>query len=1440
MSAGDEGGAKPAASKEEDKHQLNPTPKGGKKVHSKPVKIGFLDVEEGTLLRKRFKNKFCLLTDNRELEWYRRQEDQVERKVQGSVKNLDECSVDEYDGEYLGSSCCFTVKVHGKTFTFGAANDMERINWMVEILKLRTIQFIIDLLNHPRLSRHAAYALCNQAGNKKGDVQTDIVTLGGVDGLIAIVNEYVSEDELSAESDDLLKSIYYAVQKLAENEKNKKRIGKHMSHFFAVLVNDKKPDYWRGFAAQCIVKCIENDVNKKLLRGVKGIEKLAHTLTGERAKEPLLKDVCKALLMLCQDAESRVTVGKQLDVFVEALGTVPNPVKPIVVSVIIASMESEEVLQDVIAHQQVIPRLITLLVSPSKEVQEAVSKLLLLLSQHDVKKLEIQNDFGLNNLIACSCSPSPLAAETALRALESFLSHQDNVEALGKLEMAEVTQLITTLEKEESQILAPSSSIFLILSKNDMSRFSIGARAEGLTRALLEGLYHARHAEEQATTERALEAMANFATTNLVQLVLCRGPILAKLVEELGTDSFPPSTLRSVVTIVASCSSYPNVVKELGSGVVPLAGLLKSEDEKIQENAASAIADLCHSDVNCNVAADNQAVKLLATALCGTDTVSLQLQLLRALANICHDAKKELQAQSAISKIVRLVSTSKSREIVHASALALQNLSSQKDTLEAIELPRLSEVLVTSTDAWVRATIAVVIRNVLHLSRERVLPVMLCESSPETVRGLVQAASDGSCVRLTENSLWALSYVSGAGLEVIGEAGGLPLCVKVLAENKSFPAGEYAATILENCLRSGVDKSTLFADEAWDNFIQGLAIENVKTLEKLASALASCARSIGSPAEKAKLVRALRRTSPLLKFPNIQIHKAIAEAMILAAKDANGDIVLADVGGLQGMLSLLEADGCKGTQLGTWALTTNNAQGVIELKVSGQPAGARFSFANPEQTQTHLAYTLASAYYGDTMRMNPFQSMAPPPAALPKALDGVEDLPDPCDHPAHLAPDMKKRGSSNFVSIGGARKRPADAQKGEKSPKAAPWGRNGTFSAPANQQPTRHHLLAWASYAMVFDERVAYHKGSVDGYLRASCLKVRPQFELQWPESADKPSALVSTAGQDAVVIENSLRVLSNFEAIGPSGRYRTGMVTSEHPFLLGLKIGIPLAYFEVLVLSRKGSDGCVGVGLCAGDYPRDQQPGWQPNAFGYHSDDGNKYEGGKNEAFGPTFGCHDVVGCGIDMVTNSIFFTKNGFLLGTAFPLPENVTELFPCVALSGGEQHAYANFGQQPFLFDFNFSNTLEFIAAPKAVPGGRPEPPNSEETYRCSLYSRNFDKIARVWSFMNPTVSTALENSSNYMQQQGSGQEAGDGIISCGRSSENRKSLNIGRGAPIAGGGPPPTSSSLTQQQAGRPGGADDEESNFGSARAMWGARAAANGVPPRPNRFAAARK
>ena len=58
--------------------------------------------------------------------------------------------------------------------------------------------------------------------------------------------------------------------------------------------------------------------------------------------------------------------------------------------------------------------------------------------------------------------------------------------------------------------------------------------------------------------------------------------------------------------------------------------------------------------------------------------------------------------------------------------------------------------------------------------------------------------------------------------------------------------------------------------------------------------------------------------------------------------------------------------------------------------------------------------------------------------------------------------------------------------------------------------------------------------------------------------------------------------------------------------------------------------------------------PGWVKGSWGYHGDDGKKYEEvGKGVPYGPTYGTGDTVGCGVDFTSGSAFFTKNGEKLG-------------------------------------------------------------------------------------------------------------------------------------------------------------------------------------------------
>lgn len=60
---------------------------------------------------------------------------------------------------------------------------------------------------------------------------------------------------------------------------------------------------------------------------------------------------------------------------------------------------------------------------------------------------------------------------------------------------------------------------------------------------------------------------------------------------------------------------------------------------------------------------------------------------------------------------------------------------------------------------------------------------------------------------------------------------------------------------------------------------------------------------------------------------------------------------------------------------------------------------------------------------------------------------------------------------------------------------------------------------------------------------------------------------------------------------------------------------------------------------------------GWDKHSYGYHGDDGHSFcSSGTGQPYGPTFTTGDIIGCGVDLVHNHCFYTKNGTHLGTAF----------------------------------------------------------------------------------------------------------------------------------------------------------------------------------------------
>lgn len=58
---------------------------------------------------------------------------------------------------------------------------------------------------------------------------------------------------------------------------------------------------------------------------------------------------------------------------------------------------------------------------------------------------------------------------------------------------------------------------------------------------------------------------------------------------------------------------------------------------------------------------------------------------------------------------------------------------------------------------------------------------------------------------------------------------------------------------------------------------------------------------------------------------------------------------------------------------------------------------------------------------------------------------------------------------------------------------------------------------------------------------------------------------------------------------------------------------------------------------------------GWDKHSYGYHGDDGHSFcSSGTGQPYGPTFTTGDVIGCCVNLINNTCFYTKNGHSLGS------------------------------------------------------------------------------------------------------------------------------------------------------------------------------------------------
>uniref|UniRef100_A0A674N827 RAN binding protein 9 n=1 Tax=Takifugu rubripes TaxID=31033 RepID=A0A674N827_TAKRU len=152
---------------------------------------------------------------------------------------------------------------------------------------------------------------------------------------------------------------------------------------------------------------------------------------------------------------------------------------------------------------------------------------------------------------------------------------------------------------------------------------------------------------------------------------------------------------------------------------------------------------------------------------------------------------------------------------------------------------------------------------------------------------------------------------------------------------------------------------------------------------------------------------------------------------------------------------------------------------------------------------------------------------------------------------------------------------------------------------------------------------------------------------------------------------QNNLRV--HYKGHGKTPK-DAASVRATHP----IPAACGVYYFEVKIIS-KGRDGYMGIGLSAQGVNMNRLPGWDKHSYGYHGDDGHSFcSSGTGQPYGPTFTTGDVIGCCVNLINNTCFYTKNGHSLG------EDQPNLYPTVGLQTPGEVVDANFGQHPFVFD------------------------------------------------------------------------------------------------------------------------------------------------------------
>ena len=129
--------------------------------------------------------------------------------------------------------------------------------------------------------------------------------------------------------------------------------------------------------------------------------------------------------------------------------------------------------------------------------------------------------------------------------------------------------------------------------------------------------------------------------------------------------------------------------------------------------------------------------------------------------------------------------------------------------------------------------------------------------------------------------------------------------------------------------------------------------------------------------------------------------------------------------------------------------------------------------------------------------------------------------------------------------------------------------------------------------------------------------------------------------------------------------------------------------YYEIQFLEQyqdPWNDETLVIGYGSTHTNINSNPGWKPNTFGYHTDDGSfQYNGKCINNFGPLCMQGDIVGAGIIYEENNMytpFFTYNGKIINKKLPAIFISSEIVPMIGFDHSHKIKY-NFGKDTFKF-------------------------------------------------------------------------------------------------------------------------------------------------------------